>query len=52
MVQLAVSQKCPVLLYGVAGAGKTSLINQLAGDSGSYGIISFNFPYSSPLILI
>ncbi|KAI8548547.1 hypothetical protein RHMOL_Rhmol07G0280600 [Rhododendron molle] len=35
MVQLAVDQKWPVLLYGPPGAGKTKLINELAWDSGS-----------------
>ncbi|KAL6993116.1 hypothetical protein U1Q18_011234 [Sarracenia purpurea var. burkii] len=35
MVQLAVSQKWPVLLYGPAGSGKTKLINELAWYSGS-----------------
>ncbi|WCJ27054.1 Midasin [Euphorbia peplus] len=35
MVLLAVSQRWPVLLYGPAGAGKTTLINKLAQDSGN-----------------
>ncbi|KAF7135896.1 hypothetical protein RHSIM_Rhsim08G0236800 [Rhododendron simsii] len=35
MVQLAVDQKWPVLLYGPPGAGKTKLINKLSSDSGS-----------------
>ncbi|KAK9066170.1 hypothetical protein SSX86_013491 [Deinandra increscens subsp. villosa] len=35
MVQLAVSQRWPVLLYGPAGAGKTALISRLAHDQGS-----------------
>lgn len=38
MVQLAVDQKWPVLLYGSPGAGKTKLINELAWDSGSQGM--------------
>jgi len=42
MVVLAVSQKWPVLLYGLAGAGKSALINKLALDSGNQGI-SFLF---------
>ncbi|XP_057977825.1 midasin isoform X2 [Malania oleifera] len=33
MVQLAVSQKWPVLLYGPVGAGKSALISKLARDS-------------------
>ena len=41
MVLLAVSQKWPVLLYGPAGVGKTKLISELAGDSGSQGIYFF-----------
>ena len=41
MVQLAVSQKWPVLLYGPAGVGKTKLINELAWDSGSQGMYFF-----------
>lgn len=42
MVCFAVSQKWPVLLYGPAGAGKTSLINNLARDTGNQGtLISF-----------
>ncbi|KAI3727341.1 hypothetical protein L1987_67154 [Smallanthus sonchifolius] len=35
MVQLAVSQRWPVLLYGPAGAGKTALISRLAHAQGS-----------------
>lgn len=38
MVSLAVSQRWPVLLYGPAGGGKTSLIFKLAHDYGSRGM--------------
>ncbi|KAI8544654.1 hypothetical protein RHMOL_Rhmol08G0312700 [Rhododendron molle] len=42
MVQLAVDQKWPVLLYGPPGAGKTKLINKLSSDSGSQVPISLD----------
>lgn len=39
MVSLAVSQRWPVLLYGPAGGGKTALIDKLAHDYGSRGML-------------
>ena len=39
MVALAVSQRWPVLLYGPAGSGKTALINKLAQEQGSQGMV-------------
>ncbi|XP_048323691.2 midasin isoform X2 [Ziziphus jujuba] len=35
MVLLAVSQKCPVLLYGPTGCGKSSLVSNIAQNSGN-----------------
>lgn len=39
MVSLAVSQRWPVLLYGPSGGGKTALIEKLALDYGSRGML-------------
>lgn len=42
VVELAVRQRWPVLLYGPAGAGKTALIGKLAHSQGSQGMLSSN----------
>ncbi|ERN18821.1 hypothetical protein AMTR_s00067p00107620 [Amborella trichopoda] len=39
MARLAVSQRCPVLLHGPSGAGKTTLINELAHETGISDVV-------------